>query len=111
MAIVGLVGKEPNQKIIATGAYYLDREGNENLADIGLTVHEKYRKMGLARHILQNILTIIAKEKGISGFKGDVLYNNTGMMHILRTMPFGKIHFTDSFGGEMSFIIKFSEKK
>lgn len=110
MGIVGFLGEEPNQKIIATGAYYLDREGNENLAEISLTIHEKYRKMGLARHLLQNILIKIAKEKGISGFKGDVLYNNKGMLHILNTIPY-KIHFMNAFGGEMSFIIKFSEKK
>jgi len=45
MAIVALVGNEPDEKIIATAEYVLDRD--TNLGEISLPVHEDVRKKGI----------------------------------------------------------------
>ncbi|MCP4763165.1 MAG: GNAT family N-acetyltransferase [archaeon] len=86
--IVGIVGKEQEQKIIAAGAYYL--EPNTNLVEFSVTIHEDYRREGLARQILLKIIEL-AHEKGYSGVCGDVHVKNIGMLQILNTLKFDVI--------------------
>ncbi|MHA1727458.1 MAG: GNAT family N-acetyltransferase [Promethearchaeota archaeon] len=83
--IVGIVGKETSQRIIAVGAYYL--EPNTNLVEFSVTIHETYRKQGLGRQILNKIIEM-AYERGYSGLCGDVHQNNRAMLHILNTSPY-----------------------
>jgi GNAT superfamily N-acetyltransferase len=86
--IVGIIGKEESQKIIAIGGYYL--EPDTNLVEFSVTIHEDYRKQGLGRQILFKIIDL-AKEKGYDGICGDVMMNNLGMIHILDSLPYDVI--------------------
>lgn len=106
MALVGLIGEEPEQKIIAVGSYYLDR--NSNMAEIAFTVSEQYRNMGLTKYLIMQLIQI-AKEKGIKGFNGEVLPENRPMIHILQSLDYDvKFHTVES---EMLFSFTFDNLK
>jgi RimJ/RimL family protein N-acetyltransferase len=84
-AIVGLVGDEESQQIVAIGSYYLNRA--TNMAEIAFTVAENFRNQGLTSHMVSKLIDI-AKEKGVRGFEGEVLKFNDPMVHILKTVPY-----------------------
>jgi acyl-CoA hydrolase/RimJ/RimL family protein N-acetyltransferase len=105
MGIVGTVGDEGKEKIVAAGSYYLDQ--NTNKAEIAFTVREDWRNKGLTRRVIE-ILVRIAQEKGIAGFNGEVLPDNKPMIHILQTLPF-QVQFQD-YEGEMMFRFDFENK-
>lgn len=107
MAIVGVVGEEPDQEIIAAGSYYLNR--NTNMAEIAFTVHDEWRNRGITKYLIQKLI-VIAKEKGIDGFNGEVLPDNKAMIHILEDLDYDvQFH---NYEGEMYFSFRFdSEKK
>ncbi|MHA1730237.1 MAG: GNAT family N-acetyltransferase [Promethearchaeota archaeon] len=106
MGLVALEGEEPNGKIIAGAAYYLDRA--TNTAEISLTVHEKFRKQKIGRHLLETLIKV-AREKRVSGFTGDFLYENSPIFHLLQTLGY-KIEFNRSISGEKSFTLFFNNK-
>ncbi|MBD3350619.1 MAG: GNAT family N-acetyltransferase [Candidatus Lokiarchaeota archaeon] len=106
MALVGVVGEEDNQKIISAGSYYLNR--NTNMAEIAFTVHDDYRNKGITKYVLEQLINI-AKEKGITGFNGEVLPENKAMIHVLESLDYD-IQF-HRYEGEMMFSFKFSGKK
>ena len=103
---VGLRGDKENQKIIAAGSFYLDR--NTNLAEIAFTVREEFRNQGITKFMVEQ-LTEIAQEKGISGFIGEILTNNTAMLHVIKCVPY-KVEFR-SYGDSLEFSFMFSNKK
>jgi acyl-CoA hydrolase/GNAT superfamily N-acetyltransferase len=106
MMVVGLIGEEGNEKIIAAGSYYLEQ--STNMAEIAFTVTKEYRNQGLTKHMIYKLIEI-AQEKGVSGFVGDVLAENGPMLHVLRTMPYD-IHFSN-YGDSFEFNFKFSSLK
>jgi RimJ/RimL family protein N-acetyltransferase len=83
--IVGIVGQEENQSVVAVGSYYLDAD--TNLAEIAFTVTNEYRNQGLSNHMLNKLISI-AREKGVEGFTGEVLAENQTMLHILKKIPY-----------------------
>ena len=80
MAITGLVQDEDRKQIIAVGRYYLDR--SSNLAEIAFMVHEHYHNKQIGTFLLQYLIQI-AKNRGINGFKAEVLAENKIMMHVI----------------------------
>lgn len=92
MVIVGLVGNEEDQRIVAACAYYLD--SNKNLAEISATVHEDYRKQGLGSHLIDKLIEL-TEERGIRGLYGDVNEANAGMLHILNQLPYNIVFTSD----------------
>lgn len=104
MAITGLVGKEPEQKIICVGFYFLDR--STNIAEISFTVNKNYRAKGLTKYMLSRLIRI-AQEKGIRGFNGSVLAENQPMLHILQNIPYELQFMTDS--DEITFMFYFDK--
>ncbi|KPJ58553.1 MAG: hypothetical protein AMJ42_03075 [Deltaproteobacteria bacterium DG_8] len=80
MAITGLIQKEERDQIIAVGRYYLNR--SSNLAEIAFMVREPYQNKGIGTFLLQYLI-LIAKNRGISGFKAEVLVENKIMMHVI----------------------------
>lgn len=106
MVIVGLLGTEPNQKIIAIGSYYLQRD--INMAEIAFTVSDDYRNMGLTKYLIERLIRI-AKEKGVYGFNGEVLPENKPMIHILQRLPYN-VQF-NNYEGEMVFKFRFDDYK
>jgi len=106
MMIIGVIGVEPEEKLVAAGSYYLNR--NTNMAEIAFTVNEKYRNKGLTKFMINHLIKI-AKEKGIKGFTGEVLIENRPMIHILKSLPYDVKFYT--YEGEMNFIFLFESKK
>jgi acyl-CoA hydrolase/GNAT superfamily N-acetyltransferase len=84
-ALVGLVGDAGQQKIVAIGTYFLDRA--LNLAEVAFTVTREYRNQGVTRFVLARLIDV-AREKGVTGFTGEVLKINEPMLHILKTLPY-----------------------
>ncbi|MBI5558694.1 MAG: hypothetical protein HY885_13765 [Deltaproteobacteria bacterium] len=87
--LVGLAGDAEQQKIVSIGSYYLDRSLNR--AEVAFTVTREYRRQGLTRFSLSKLIDV-AREKGITGFTGEVLRINDAMLHVLKSLPY-KIYF------------------
>nr|MDO8108961.1 GNAT family N-acetyltransferase [Candidatus Sigynarchaeota archaeon] len=80
MVIVGTKGTEKDMWIVAEGAYYVDP--NTNMAEISITVHDKYRGQGLAKHMFEKIIEL-GRERGISGLFGEIYSDNIAIFRIL----------------------------
>ncbi|MBW2178576.1 MAG: GNAT family N-acetyltransferase [Deltaproteobacteria bacterium] len=79
MSIVGLAGEKGQEHIIAEARYVL--EAGTQFADTAFIVDEAYQSMGIATYIFQMMIRL-AKERGIKGFKSDVLASNKGMLKV-----------------------------
>ncbi len=85
MLIVGTTGTEKDLRVVAEGAYYL--EPNTNHAEISVTVDSGMRGQGLAYHIFEKLVEL-ARERGISGFSGEITADNTALFKILNKLPY-----------------------
>jgi acyl-CoA hydrolase/GNAT superfamily N-acetyltransferase len=81
ISIVGLVGEEKNGRVIAE-ARYIKIPGSA-YAEIVFVVDEDYQRLGIAS-FLYGMLIRLARERGVKGFVADVLFSNTGMMHVFQ---------------------------
>ncbi len=79
VSIVGLVGPTGTGHIIAEGRFVKYR--NKPVADVAFVVDEKYQGRGIATYLLK-LLIQAAKERGIQGFKADVLASNKAMLKV-----------------------------
>jgi acyl-CoA hydrolase/GNAT superfamily N-acetyltransferase len=79
MSIVGLAGESGQEHIIAE-ARYVKEEGTQ-YADTAFVVDEAYQGAGIATYIYRMMIRL-AKERGIKGFKSDVLASNKGMLKV-----------------------------
>ncbi|MBF0119468.1 MAG: GNAT family N-acetyltransferase [Desulfobacterales bacterium] len=79
MSVVALRGEPGQAKIIAEARYVKDYQ--RNYADVAFIVDEEYQGIGVASFMYQ-MLTKLAKERGIQGFTADVLASNKGMMKV-----------------------------
>ncbi len=84
MALVGLVADVPTvERIVAVGRYALDEA--TNLVDVAFVVHEAYRGLGIATHLLRRLVAII-REKGFVGISAQVLATNFPMLHVFKAV-------------------------
>ncbi|GAB4311112.1 MAG: hypothetical protein Kow0069_11390 [Promethearchaeota archaeon] len=107
MALVGLVG-DPHthdQEAVAFCSYLLDRR--TNFGDIAFTVRREWRNQGLTKFMLRH-LARIAKEKGLTGFTGDILWDNKPMAHIIKTS--GYVIRGSRVGDDWTFSFRFDER-
>lgn len=81
LALVGLIGTGETERIVAIGRYALDEP--TGLAEVAFVVHESYRGMGVATHILRCLVDII-RAKNFSGVTAQVLSRNTPMLGAFR---------------------------
>lgn len=79
LSIVGLVG-EPEQGTIIAEARFMKEELSP-FADIAFLVDEKYQGIGIAS-FLYDMLIRLAKERGLKGFKAEVMQDNKGMIEV-----------------------------
>ncbi len=85
MSIVGLVGEPGEERIIAEGRYV--KIPDSRYADLAFVVDEEYQGRGIATFLFQ-MLCRVAKERGIKGFKADVLATNKAMMKVFEKSKF-----------------------
>ena len=106
VSLVVTIGPRENRKMIAEARYMV--EPGEGFADSAFMVDESYQGRGIASYLL-NYLIEIAKERGIKGFKADVLFSNQPMLKVYEKVPY-KIHkrFAD---GIVSLTFAFDEYK
>jgi acyl-CoA hydrolase/RimJ/RimL family protein N-acetyltransferase len=103
-ALVGTVGDPGHEEIIAVGRY--ERDDVTNLAEVAFVVHEKFRKMGLATHLLRE-LERIGREHKLAGFTAQVLAGNLAMLRAF-DKALGYATEVRASGGEIELIYRFN---
>jgi GNAT superfamily N-acetyltransferase len=84
MSVVALVGEPGDATIIAEARYVQDEQSC--FGDLAFVVDEKYQGMGIATYLYE-MLTRLAKERGLKGFTAEVLQANKGMMKVFEKGP------------------------
>ena len=79
MSVVALIN-EPGQEIIIAEARYA-RDEESGFGDVAFFVDEKYQGLGIAQY-LYDLLTRLARERGLNGFTAEVLQENKGMLKV-----------------------------
>jgi RimJ/RimL family protein N-acetyltransferase len=79
MSMVALVREMGEGSIIAEARFV--RESEAPVADVAFVVDEKYQGYGIATFMLK-MLVRLAKERGLRGFKADVLASNKAMLKV-----------------------------
>jgi len=79
-ALVGTLGEDVDERIIAVGRYA--KQPGAERAQIAFEVEDKYQGLGIGSHLLDQ-LAYIAREKGIISFEAEVLAENQDMMNVL----------------------------
>lgn len=77
-ALVGVIIQKGQERIIAVGRYSVDPQGGP--AEVAFVVHEDYRDMGIATHLLY-CLSSILWEKDFTTVTAQVLDGNDSMLH------------------------------
>ena len=85
MSIVGLVGDPGEGRIIAEARYI--RFPDRPYADVAFVVDEDYKERGIATFLFHTLISI-ARDRGIQGFKADVLATNKPMLKVFEKAPF-----------------------
>ena len=105
MGIVGTLGTSDTAPIIAAGHWMMDY--NENMAEIAFSVMDEHQRKGIGTHLL-HFLMRIGKERGIHGFRANVIAGNMAMMRVFQRS--GCVLHTEYEGGEISLSFRFDEK-
>jgi GNAT superfamily N-acetyltransferase len=97
LAIVGLVGEPSEERIVAVGRY----EGHvgTRLAEVAFVVHENYRNLGIASHLLR-LITDAARDAGFCGIMTQILEDNSAMRRVFKKV-LGAAQETSSISGEV----------
>ncbi|MFX0100664.1 MAG: GNAT family N-acetyltransferase [Candidatus Hodarchaeota archaeon] len=107
IALVGFIGDDPkDQELIAMCSYLVDQD--TNLGEISFTVSKKWRNQGITTFMLHYLIRI-AREKGLRGFKGDILWENQPMVHIIQASGY-RIYGERTADGDFIFSFNFDEK-
>jgi GNAT superfamily N-acetyltransferase len=85
ISIVVTIGPRENRRMIAEGRYV--RSGDDPFPDVAIMVDEEYQGRGIGTFLLK-YLAEVAKERGIEGFRADVLTSNSPMLKIVERLPY-----------------------
>ncbi|MCF8143738.1 MAG: GNAT family N-acetyltransferase [Deltaproteobacteria bacterium] len=107
MSMVGLVGEPGEGRIIAEARYV--HLHDIPYADVAFVVDENYQGKGIATFLFE-MLAKIAKNRGIEGFRADVLATNTSMLKVFESAAEGPIQAVME-GGVYQLTIPFLEKE
>ncbi len=83
-------------------------EPDKEFADVAFMVDEEFHGRGIATFLL-NYMIEIAQERGIKGFKADVLESNSPMIAVFDKLPY--LQHRRAEGGEVSLTFRFDELK
>jgi len=106
-SIGAFIGEIGNEKMIGNATYYYNP--NKNSAEFSFVVHKDWRGVGLGSY-LYNYMIIIAKEKGIQSFYGNIHIENKGTVHVIKKA--GKVRITppELGGKELFYEVDFEEE-
>jgi acyl-CoA hydrolase/GNAT superfamily N-acetyltransferase len=79
MAIVGLTKGTGGEEIVGVGRYYFIESNNR--AEVSFLVRDDWQAKGIGTYLL-NVLTEIAKQRGIKGFNAVMLADNQHMLSV-----------------------------
>jgi acyl-CoA hydrolase len=104
-AFVGEIGKE---EMVGIATYYLNPKNN--MGEFSFIVKKEWRGKGIGSFLLHHLI-IIAKEKGIKGFYGNIHIQNKGTIHLIQQAGRTKVT-PPSFGEkELFFELFFQEEE
>jgi acyl-CoA hydrolase/GNAT superfamily N-acetyltransferase len=87
MAIVALIQDTGGEHIIGVGRYDLNPAANHNHAEVSFIVRDDWQAKGIGSRLL-DILTDIAKKRGLKGFEASVLVSNHSMLSVFHNSGF-----------------------
>jgi acyl-CoA hydrolase/GNAT superfamily N-acetyltransferase len=85
MVIMATVNEKDREEIIGIGQYELNSDMHS--AEVALVVADKHQGRGVGRELL-SYLILLARKRGILGFTGEVLFENSGMVQLFEKMGF-----------------------
>jgi acetyltransferase len=85
MALTAVLTENGEPRLLGVSRYYLHPETGS--AEFALVVSDAYQRQGLGRHLMQRLVRI-AQERGVRRLVGQVLAENTPMLHLLRSLGF-----------------------
>lgn len=85
MALTAVMNEDGERRLLGVSRYYLHPE--TGTAEFALVVSDAYQRQGLGRHLMQRLMDI-ARERGVRRLVGQVLTENTPMLHLLRSLGF-----------------------
>ncbi len=85
LSIVVTIGPREDRKIIGEARYMISP--GDPYPDVAFMVDENYRGRGLASALLHYLIDI-AGERGIKGFRAEVLVSNRSMMRVFEKLPY-----------------------
>ncbi|NVM44665.1 MAG: GNAT family N-acetyltransferase [Candidatus Lokiarchaeota archaeon] len=100
MILVGESLEEGEQKIVASAAFFKTHQ--PSAAELGIVVKKNFRKSGIAKFLLEYLITI-AREINYKYFTGSILLENKPMLYILnnsgypmksKNVEYGEVIFT-----------------
>ncbi|MBN1802014.1 MAG: GNAT family N-acetyltransferase [Candidatus Lokiarchaeota archaeon] len=94
-SIGAFVGDFPDQEMIGTASYHLNKK--INMAEFDFIIKKQWRGYGLGSFLLHHMI-IIAKEKGVKGFFGNIHIENKDTIHIFKKL--GNLKVTPPAEGE-----------
>jgi GNAT superfamily N-acetyltransferase len=106
LALIGLDGTPGNERIVAIGRYILNEQ--TNCVEVAFVVHEEYRGLGIASHLLER-LAAIAREKNFSGIEAQVSASNPEMLRVFERV-LGTVD-TRGESGEMTLVCRFDSRR
>jgi acetyltransferase len=87
IALVALLGTEPNEKMLGVARVIIDIYNRKN-AEFSVVVGDAWQGKGIGAELLKRCL-LISKERGIENVRGIVLPENTQMLALGKKLGFG----------------------
>ncbi|HEY7423520.1 MAG TPA: bifunctional acetate--CoA ligase family protein/GNAT family N-acetyltransferase [Gemmataceae bacterium] len=85
MALTAVLRENGEPRLCGVTRYYLHPE--TGAAEFAVVVSDAYQRQGLGRHLMQRLIDI-ARERGVRRLVGQVLIENTPMLHLMRSLGF-----------------------
>jgi len=85
VSLVVTVGPRENRRMIAEGRYV--HADDDPLPDMAFMVDENYHGLGIGGFLMDYLIEI-AKDRGIEGFRADILPTNEPMKRMVERLPF-----------------------
>ena len=82
VCIVGVLATVEQRRIIC-GARYVCQQANSEIAEIAITIHDEFQRLGLGSFLLR-LLIQLAQQNGIRQFEAYVMASNQGMLNLMR---------------------------
>jgi acetyltransferase len=85
MALAAVLHENGQPRLLGVSRYYLHPE--TGIAEFALVVSDAYHRQGLGRHLMERLIDI-ARERSVARLAGQVLAENTPMLHLMRSLGF-----------------------